>query len=855
LLLTLGVAFWYVGQHAPASRVHVVGAGGVALAVVVACTAAYWDATDFLSQVVLLSTWSLFAFILLVASWTASEGQLLPPNWWSAEQCERAARWVAGLLPPAATRRWVRALGTLVVLLALWGVVVNPGPANTSAPATLTISALAGALALWSRQPLYVYASGLLIVVAGWEGWLAWGGDRPVDGFYVLILSLAFAAAVWRVLEAELRRRTLPVDLIGQLPPFSPVAMLLALGLLALVILDGVAADLTQVGPYLGGPLAWVTLATCAVAIVIGLWDRVGPSWGASVLPLYVLGLLACCLTLHELRLPPTRWLWTAAGLLAGQVFLASAISWIACRYDSWLRALRLPAPWPQAWFAPLQAVVAGSVVALSVWMSLDLTNQIDRLAGPGALVVLLAAGVLMAASRSETAAPVWRFTVLGLGVALIVETGWALLGPLGPAPWLHRSVILMATLALMTAAYGVGLPRLFPAASGYVGCGRRLGPILGALASALLLVVLVQEFTLYDPLTRHIPAAPWAVAAVIAGLLVLMAAALAFAVLPGKDPLGLSEKGRTAYVYAAEALLALLLVHLRLSVPDLIPSIVGHYWPLVVMAVAFLGVGLSEFFHRRGWTVLAEPLRRTGVFLPLLPLLAFWVRPLTGLRESLGANLPGLQPLLRYLENLPDSFAMHAGLWFLVGALYGSLAVTRRSYRFALLAALAANFGLWVVFAHHERLSFVLHPQLWLIPLALIVLVAGHVNQDRLTEAQGNALRYLALLLIYLSSTADLFLAGLGDVGLSLVLAVLAVLGVLAGILLRLRAFLFLGVSFLFLVVFARIWHAAVERAQTWVWWASGIVLGVAILALFALFEKRRNDVLHVLDELKKWK
>ena len=57
-----------------------------------------------------------------------------------------------------------------------------------------------------------------------------------------------------------------------------------------------------------------------------------------------------------------------------------------------------------------------------------------------------------------------------------------------------------------------------------------------------------------------------------------------------------------------------------------------------------------------------------------------------------------------------------------------------------------------------------------------------------------------------------------------------------------RVRAFLFLGVGFLFLDIFAMIWHAAVNLEQTWVWYASGIVLGVAILALFTLFEKRKK-------------
>ena len=76
-----------------------------------------------------------------------------------------------------------------------------------------------------------------------------------------------------------------------------------------------------------------------------------------------------------------------------------------------------------------------------------------------------------------------------------------------------------------------------------------------------------------------------------------------------------------------------------------------------------------------------------------------------------------------------------------------------------------------------------------------------------------------------------------------------------LLGTPLRVRAFLFLGVTFLSLDVFAQIWHAAVGRAQTWAWWASGIVLGAAVLTLFALSEKRRNGVLRVLDALRRWR
>src|SRR5205085_11029853 len=128
----------------------------------------------------------------------------------------------------------------------------------------------------------------------------------------------------------------------------------------------------------------------------------------------------------------------------------------------------------------------------------------------------------------------------------------------------------------------------------------------------------------------------------------------------------------------------------------------------------------LGGLFQRRGSPARAGPLGQTGLFLPVLPILAYLVRPIADLGE-LGESMPGLRPFFRYLEHLPDHFAMHALLWFLLGLLYALTAILRRASGFALLAALAANFGLWVIYAHHQDLAFLLHPQVWLLPLGLI--------------------------------------------------------------------------------------------------------------------------------------
>jgi len=253
-----------------------------------------------------------------------------------------------------------------------------------------------------------------------------------------------------------------------------------------------------------------------------------------------------------------------------------------------------------------------------------------------------------------------------------------------------------------------------------------------------------------------------------------------------------------------------------------------ARYWPFAVLTIAFLGAATGELFRRLSLRVLAEPLERTGIFLPMLPVAVFWVQP-TG---------------------------SYATVWFLVGLLYVFLSVTRRSLGFALLAALAANVGLWLVL-HQNQLAFIQHPQLWLIPLALSVLGAEHLNRDRLSKTQRNTIRYLALTAIYISSTAETFLTGLGqDAVRPAVLVGLSVLGVFVGMMLRVRAFLFLGSAFLLLGIFAVIRHAAhaAEDRGRIVWLVAGIVLGAAIFTLFAIFEKRRNEVLRLLQKLKDW-
>jgi hypothetical protein len=300
------------------------------------------------------------------------------------------------------------------------------------------------------------------------------------------------------------------------------------------------------------------------------------------------------------------------------------------------------------------------------------------------------------------------------------------------------------------------------------------------------------------------------------------------FALSPSHDPLNLSERGRMRYVYVAEVMLALLFLHIRLTMPWLFTGFIERYWPLVVMLIAYFGVVTSEALRQRKLLVLARPIERTGAFLPLLPVLGFW---------------------------LASSEVDFSAVLFLIGGLYGLLSILRRSFAFGLLAAVAGNAGLWYVWQRTTDYGFLQHPQLWLIPVALSVLLAAYLNEDKLTEDQMTGVRYLSLVTIYAASTADIFINGVANSPwLPLVLGSFSLAGVFAGILFRIRGLLLLGAIFLLLSIITMIWYASINFGWTWLWYVAGIVTGATIIFMFALFEKKRSEVLRVVEGLKEW-
>jgi hypothetical protein len=858
LLLPMAAALWYTSQSTPRSRLPMAVVFGLALGILGACTACEWDASlaaipgpsNWLGFHVLTAAWSTLGLGTLALGLVSVAVQTVQPTDANEPSVEPPAPWILRLIafPTVQIQRWVEVIGWLIVLLALRGAGSTAGGVFWSPAAALTVVVMTVGMALWARKPRFVYLSGLLINLVGNLLLLVHGSPTFEDFFAINILCLALGSAFWSALEFALRTNALAFNVRCRTVAFTQLAAFLSLAGLMTLIGFAVISDVSAAGLLLPAALTWSALAVTALAFGIALWDA--DSRHGSV-GLYVIGLLAVVLLLHEQHLSPLNFSCAAGLALAGYVLFATVIEQAFTRWhlDRRMRLPDAPARANPSWFLPLQALVSAAAVALSLWMAVGLPTVGLRLVGPLALCILFTAGVSLATRSTDPLHLDVRYATLSLLVLLLTDLGWALLPAEIGAPWLHRNIVLMTAAALMAGLYSRARNWL-PAEWGEA--IQRLRPLLLGVASVLLLVILGQEVAHYDLALKRAPVEPWAIGLIAIGFVAMIVAGLRYALFPERDPLQLPEQRRTLYVYGAEVLLALLFAHIKLT----IPFAVGPYWTFILMGVAFAGVGLSELFKRRGVPVLAEPLQRTGIFLPVFPLLALWLRPAAeGLLPVAHQIVPGAEPFLLSFTKIPQQWGLYAWLWVLAALLYSLVALSRQSFRFAVVAALAGNFALWSLW-QHTGMSFLVHPQLWLIPLGLILLAAEHLNRDKLVYAQSLTLRYTGLGLLYLSSAADMFIAGLGNsLWLPLILMLLSIAGGLLGILLRIRAYLFMGIGFLFLVIFSMIWHAAVDLSHTWVWWASGIILGVAILTLFAIFEKRRNDVLLVVEQIKQWR
>jgi hypothetical protein len=769
-----------------------------------------------------------------------------------ADQQTRILRW------PVPTH-WAAGMGAaLVALLALRGVEFDPQAPWWSSGAALGSVAIFCALGVVCRSQIYAYLGTLTAIapVAIFLSDAPWWAARGRFAFVELSLLpplLVAAFWLWREVRSQ-RREGMSFDAGFPAPAVHRFAAAGGLAVLTLVVAARLL--LAVVGETNRLPEPTQVLIEVALGAALALWLGLlaGSLWDRRALGtipfLYGGGLLVAGWGLHLLRWPMFLQIFQTETQPISYVELLAAASpmavgaYVALTGELWHRGAqlglvgqRLGISDPVAglertvrWLPAVSILLTVGVCALSFFGALSLHSLALRVLAAFAPAACAWGIARQAQQQRETPLQLTSLALAGLSAVLL---GWAEMPPeFTEELWMTRTFRLLMALSALTFLYGLALPRFLFVEGAWNRSFQRAGYGTAVLAMAAFIAVLALELAWFVP-GEGAPVADAQVVAVAVVLVALIAGLISLALFPERDPLALSETGRTGYVYAAEAVLALLFAHLYLCKPMWFGEL-REYWPYIVMAIAYVGVGASEILSRLKVRVLAEPLRNTGALLPLLPAIAMW--------------------MIGPLEGTEWQAREYALVLFLAGLMYLAVSMTQRSWIFAAAAGVAGNGALWAMFDEY-RLDFTQNPQSWLIPPAVSVLVAAHLNRDRLDPKLLTAVRYAATIVIYLSSTSEIFLHGIGEsVWKPIILLALSLLGALAGVMFRVRAFLYLGASFTLMALFTMVWHAARAINETWPWWAFGIGVGIAVLALLALFEKKKDDVRALVARLQKW-
>lgn len=594
---------------------------------------------------------------------------------------------------------------------------------------------------------------------------------------------------------------------------------------------------------------AWAVLGSTAVAIASGMWDRDSCNAG---LRWYLWGWCLLVAGVTTLGIADVRSAQATITVFLASYTILSAYVWSRREGLASLGArlgmskeglLGVGGP---PWFIPATlSAVALVLVDCAGQTMLQPTWPMRFLMGKSALLQAVAMLLLASSARSKREAEAsssgeaggllqgLRWGTLFVASLGAIVLGWACVDPTDPSLTVHRAAASLAATAFCF-FLAVGLvPRWTHRENVWrkAAVDQVPGFVLAvSVGLACLLGNETKAFADGAPLVLL----PWAAVAAPAGMLGLAAGAVASALVRGTASPWSAGLERLAAVYAGLTLSMAAFVHFRTTAPSYFEPTWRPWWPLLLESAALLAVVLAEAFRRPKWIfgrrkmVLALPLENFGAAVPALAVAAAW-----------------------FVRSRVDV----STVLFAAAGVYAALGGLRRSWTWGAASLVAVQAGYWRLLYQTQGWGFFEHPQAWIAPLGLAVLAAAELHRKRLKPDEYQSLVYSGAAAVYVSSTADVFLQGVSQAPwLPLVLGAWSILGVLAGIQLRVRAFLFLGVGFLILALGIMIRHAAVDLQMAWIWSAAGILTGVLLLVLFGLFEHRREALVQQFGKLRDW-
>ena len=245
----------------------------------------------------------------------------------------------------------------------------------------------------------------------------------------------------------------------------------------------------------------------------------------------------------------------------------------------------------------------------------------------------------------------------------------------------------------------------------------------------------------------------------------------------------------------------------------------------MVVLILAGLDLGIAEITGRFRQTIHAWPALAAGLILPMASVAL-------ALRHG-------------WLSDEALFVLLAAGAFYaMAGGRLGRKSITYP-------AAVLLNIALWAIWARSGwRLAR--DPQFFLVPVGLSAIVFAEANRRELGRSNVDSIRGLSLILIYFSLAVPVWQSSSLAAWLGLLVASLA--AIFAGIGLRSRSFVTLGLAGFLLDVLYQVGRIGMEHALAK--WAIMLAVGIGLVFFVALNEKKRlvTTLRGYLAEVRHW-
>ncbi len=645
----------------------------------------------------------------------------------------------------------------------------------------------------------------------------------------VIVVWSSFWWCIWRAASANsLHPQENSTRTANTVPDTGLVAGLtiMAFGEIAMTVVDSNALFSDGIA---NGKFLFRLVAFLAIPIVGYLFGRRGFGGGNLIAISVAAGSL---IAVHSTSFFESDWSQRWMVAILSSSFIVAFVTHCVPRISATLSRDRSEKLLKDMWQVALVVAIAGigSAVMMLTEHCIPWVTQLTALS-----VAMSAWTFAMLAEMSNQTR--WRHVAIGLSMStlgLLASTS----STVAAHPILEASMRWLVASVFAIPVWLFVLPKLVGEIAGQRwNSAFRGGAVISAVAAiGSLSAMLGLEFWLHEngEIAGISKAMVVGVAIVLAMLSVL---AGAVAVLSGPDSSSqrrftLADQRRRDFVVAAQIIAGLTWLHVFLCKSPW--SLLGlrEHWPLIVMGLAFTSVGVTEWARRRGDRVISDTLKQTSLYLPLIPVIGFWLSSGWLGTQANGESWSFIGGRLRY-----DALLVVAAVYYIAVSMLWRTALPK------VFAVVLGNAALWVMLVQQPGWNFLSHPQAWLIPPCVCVLAVTHFYRTRLDAKLLATIRYAATLVIYISSTADILLQQIGtSLAGPIVLVLLAMAGMLAGVVFRVGPFLYLGATFVFIGVTSMVWHAQRSIDAVWPWWVFGITTGILLLVGLTFLEKNHS-------------